>query len=330
MAVEISRECFSWPEISDFEEEENVYEEIRDFEKEKRIKKQKIEILTTFVKNEQISEEIIKMINLEEVQEEQMMTKFNSTHQVPPITYVEEEAQFDSNQEIMYQVNLVNNFEDLEEQFVEEDKIWIDDEFINVFQHQTVLIDSSLMTFLDERAADTDEFNNTMNSSNQTMDEFQDYEESPSSATSTEEQPNYQEHENLQPKTYYPTIDPTSQPTINNLGYYKPATSVPMSPGPFMYPTQPYQQAYTPTFLPHMMTYPCASPYYVNSPSTIQYPSPIQYTPMVSSPFGYPASTMTFPTMYNPAIPPPVQHNYEYVNKFNEVVQNLQSPDAQE
>ena len=123
---------------------------------------------------------------------------------------------------------------------------------------------------------------NAIASSNHTMGEFQNYEENPP-ATSSEEQQNY-----------YPTtiIDPNSQPppaiNTNHLGGYYQFTSVPISPTPIMtYQAQPaYQQtAYTPTFLPRMMTYPCPSPYYVN-------PSPIQYTlaspaPMMQSPFGY-------------------------------------------
>ena len=80
MPVEISRECFSWPEISDYEEE-TVNEE------KKIMKKEKIAILTIFVKHETISEEIMKMINLEihsADEEEKMM---NSTHQVTKNTF---------------------------------------------------------------------------------------------------------------------------------------------------------------------------------------------------------------------------------------------------
>ena len=70
---------------------------------------------------------------------------------VPPITYVaEENEQFDSNEEIMYQVNLVNDFEEGTKQEEEEEE---KDE--KVLRHQTGLIDSSLITFLEQREANS-------------------------------------------------------------------------------------------------------------------------------------------------------------------------------
>ena len=79
MPVEISRECFSWPEISDYEEE-TINEE------KKTIQKEKIAILTIFVNHETISEEILKMINLE-IHSDEEEKMINSTHQVTKILF---------------------------------------------------------------------------------------------------------------------------------------------------------------------------------------------------------------------------------------------------
>ena len=85
-----------------------------------------------------------------------MLFCFFYINEVPPITYVaEENEQFDSNEEILYQVNLVNDFKEGTEQEKEEEEMMEDDEDEKVLRHQTGLIDSSLITFLEQREANS-------------------------------------------------------------------------------------------------------------------------------------------------------------------------------